>query len=149
MHTKSHTGCNVDLYVTTAKIFPVDDVRLVCIKGVWSDGVYNCPSVLRGTYLGLMTNPGSDLYNWQITEIRAWSRKDISNSAIITFGGIASNNLLIGPSPMGTVNGNYYSIYPAVINLGSLMTLQTVWINHSGIQGDYEVSTGTTAPDVS
>jgi hypothetical protein len=106
MHTKS-TGCYVDLYVTTAKIFTVDDVRLLCKKGVWSNGVYNCPSILKGTYLGLMTNPGSDVYYWKICEIRAWSRKDIANSASITFGGVASTNLLIGPSPTGTNNGNY------------------------------------------
>lgn len=54
-----------------------------------------------------MTNPGSDVYYWKICEIRAWSRKDIANSASITFGGVASTNLLIGPSPTGTNNGNY------------------------------------------
>ena len=134
MYTKSY-GCFVDLYVTTAKIFPVDDVRLLCKKGVWSDGVYNCPSILKGTYLGLMTNPGSNVFLWGICEIRAWSRQDIANSATITFGGVVSSNVLIGPSPPGTTYGNYYSTLPAVINLGSLMELQTVWISHNSMYG--------------
>lgn len=54
-----------------------------------------------------MTKPGCDVYFWKICEIRAWSRKDIANSAIITFGGVVSTNLLIGPSPTGTNNANY------------------------------------------
>jgi hypothetical protein len=106
MHT-THNSCNVDLYVTTAKIFTVDDVRLLCKKEVWCNGVYNCPSILKGTYLGLMTKPECNVFLWCISEIRAWSRKDIANSAIITFGGVASTNLLIGPSPTGTNNANY------------------------------------------
>ena len=129
------TGCYVDLYVTTAKIFTVNDVRLLCKKAVWSDGVYNCPSILKGTYLGLMTNPGSDVFNWRICEIRAWSRKDIANSATITFGGVVSSNVLIGPSPPGTTSGYYESNFPAVINLGSLTELQTVWISHFSMYG--------------
>ena len=136
--------------MTTNKIFSVDDIRLLCLKGVWSDGVYNCASILKGTYLGLMTNPGCDVYLWGIAEIRAWSRKDIANSATITFGGVVSSNLLIGPSPSGTFGGYYYSNYPAVINLGSLMTLQTVWISYYGLYGNnYDISSGSTAPNTS
>jgi hypothetical protein len=152
MYTSTIPGCNVDLYVTTDKIFLVDDIRLLCLKGVWSDGVYNCPSILKGTYLGLMTNPGCNVYLWRIAEIRAWSRKDIANSASITFGGVPSGSLLIGPSPAGTTGGYYYSSYSAVINLGSLMTLKTVWISFYGSSSSiyfYQISTGTTAPDSS
>jgi hypothetical protein len=97
-----------------------------------------------------MTNPGCDVYLWGIAEIRAWSRKDIANSATITFGEVVSSNLLIGPSPSGTFGGYYYSNYPAVINLGSLMTLQTVWISYYGLYGNnYDISSGSTAPNTS
>ena len=76
-----------------------------------------------------MSKPGCNIYYWPIDEIRAWSRNDIANSATITWGGVVGSYLL-GPTIVGPYNEHYPNTYPAVINLGSWMELETVWISH-------------------
>ena len=113
--------CHVDIYVTTSKtIIALNDIRTICQLNVWSygDGVWNCPSSLKGTYLAIIPKSSCNVWNWDIAEIRAWSRKDIANSATITWGGVVGSYLL-GPTIDGTYNVHYPNTYPAVINLGS------------------------------
>jgi predicted DNA-binding transcriptional regulator AlpA len=114
------------------------------------DGIWNCPSVLKGTYLALMTKPGCDIKRWKIAEIRAWSRKDISNSATLLVSGTAPvPNWLIGPATLF----DYYSegSFPYVVDLGSLLELQTVYISfHTMKNLDLVyISTGITEPETS
>jgi hypothetical protein len=46
-----------------------------------------------------MTKQGCDIKKWMISEIRAWSRKDIANSAVLLQDGQQlSASWLIGPA---------------------------------------------------
>jgi len=86
---KNNCKCTADLYVTSSKNFLLEDSRTLCQSNINAegDGIWNCPSVLKGNYLAVMTKQGCDIKKWMIAEIRAWSRKDIANSAVLLQNG--------------------------------------------------------------
>jgi hypothetical protein len=81
-------GCISDIYVTNSKVFPLYDSRIVCQLFVWPNGVFNCPSTLKGTYLAIMPIVGANADFHGFREIRAWSRKDLASTATISFAGV-------------------------------------------------------------
>ena len=136
--------------MTTSKIFPLNDSRTICQLNVNAegDGIYNCPSVLKGTYLAIMTKPGCDVWYWPIDEIRAWSREDIANSATLLEDGMPANSYwLLGPANLNDFH-YYNSSSPWVVDLGFPVELKTVYISFYGWDGCswYQISTGNTAP---
>jgi hypothetical protein len=71
-------GCPYDIYVVNAIPFTRYDTRITCATNQWTDGVYNCPFTMTGTYMVVMPIDGVEPGLLEIYEWRAWSTKDIA-----------------------------------------------------------------------